>query len=69
MVNQLNDPMETGKGHAALKSILDGLIQYTASHFSDEERVMAQHNYPDLAMHKKAHEKPLPELVLSKGFC
>ena len=57
MVNQLNDAINTGKGHAVLKSIFDTLIQYTATHFAEEERLMAQHNYPDLGKHKKVHEE------------
>lgn len=57
MVNQLNDAMSSGKGHQVLKSIFDGLIQYTATHFADEEKVMAEYQYPELEMHQKAHKE------------
>lgn len=69
MVNQLNDAMTSGKGHDALKSILDGLIQYTATHFADEEKILEQQNYPDLEMHKKAHKELVKTaLELQKKF-
>jgi hemerythrin-like metal-binding protein len=57
IVNQLNDAMANGKGHGALKTILDSLIQYTVTHFADEEKLMAQHQYPELEQHKKLHEE------------
>jgi methyl-accepting chemotaxis protein len=56
MVNQLNDAMNSGKGFDVLKSILGGLIEYTVTHFDDEERLLTKNNYPDLAAHKKEHE-------------
>ena len=57
IVNQLNDAINQGKGHAALKSILDNLIQYTVTHFDDEEKVMSQHSYPGLDQHIKLHNE------------
>ncbi len=69
MVNQLNDAMNSGKGHDALKSILDGLIQYTATHFADEEKILAQQNFPDLEQHKLAHKELVKTaLELQKKF-
>ena len=69
MVNQLNDSMTSGKGHEALKSILGGLIQYTATHFADEEKVLTANNYPDLEQHKLAHKELVKTaLELQKKF-
>jgi methyl-accepting chemotaxis protein len=56
MVNQLNDAMNSGKGFDVLKTILGGLVEYTVTHFDDEERILTKNNYPDLAAHKKEHE-------------
>jgi methyl-accepting chemotaxis protein len=56
MVNDLNDAMNSGKGFDVLKMILGGLIEYTVTHFDDEERILTKNNYPDLAAHKKEHE-------------
>ena len=57
MVNDLHDSMKVGKGKEALGKILKSLIQYTAMHFSSEERLMKQHNYPDYEQHKKEHNQ------------
>lgn len=57
MVNLLHDSMKLGKGNEILGPLLDQLILYTATHFSDEERLMRQHGYPDFARHKAEHEK------------
>lgn len=56
-LNQLYDAMSAGQGAAALKPILDGLVQYTNTHFSAEERYMQKYAYPGLAEQKKAHEE------------
>lgn len=55
MVNDLHDAMKVGKGKEALEKILAGLIQYTSSHFTDEENLMKQYNYPGYATQKKEH--------------
>jgi len=57
MLNDLHDSMKVGKGKEALGKILKSLIQYTAMHFSSEERLMKQHNYPDYEQHKKEHNQ------------
>ena len=48
--------MSTGQGKASVGRTLDRLVQYTASHFAHEERLMRLHDYPDLAAHKAEHE-------------
>jgi hemerythrin len=55
MVNELHDAMKVGKGKEVLEKILAGLIQYTVTHFSNEERLMKLHNYPGYEQHKKEH--------------
>ncbi len=49
--------MSTGQGKASVGRTLDRLVQYTASHFSHEERLMRLYDYPDLAAHKAEHDK------------
>lgn len=56
MLNELFDAVQAGRGRDALGKILDALIEYTKSHFANEERFMTQHSYPDFAAHKKEHE-------------
>ncbi len=56
IVSELYAAMSAGQGKAVLAKTLDRLVQYTASHFAHEERLMGQHGYPDLAAHKAAHD-------------
>ena len=56
LINQLYDAMGQGKGKEIVGPILDGLINYTKSHFSTEERILSTHNYPDLAHHRQEHD-------------
>lgn len=56
-LNQLFDAMSAGQGASSLKPILDGLVQYTLTHFSTEERYMQEYQYPSYAEQKKEHEE------------
>jgi hemerythrin len=54
-------------GHAdrgTLMRIFNELIDYTATHFKDEEEFMRRHHYPDLPRHHEQHDK-LVKLVLN----
>jgi hemerythrin len=63
MVNELHDAMKEGKGSVVLGRILNGLISYTSSHFTDEEQLMALHAYPETAAHKVEHEKLVRQVM------
>lgn len=56
LLNKLHDGMKEGKGKEILKDILNELINYTEFHFSTEERLFKEYNYPDYKIHKKEHE-------------
>lgn len=56
MVAQLDNAMRQGKGKEALGKILYDLIQYTRTHFADEERMMKAGGYPDYENHQAKHE-------------
>jgi len=56
VINALYDAMQQGPGRQAIKPLLDRLCQYTVSHFKDEEQVMRERNYPELAQHRALHE-------------
>ena len=57
MVAKLNEAMSKGKGREVLGGILKELINYTASHFAAEERLMNLHGYPEYQEHKTKHDK------------
>lgn len=53
---ELHAAMAAGEGKAACAKILERLIQYTASHFAHEERLLRLHGYPQFAAHKAEHD-------------
>lgn len=55
VVNNLYDAVQGGQGKEALGKILDGLIDYTKSHFGREEDYMTKHGYPDIVTRKNEH--------------
>ena len=55
MVNELHDGFRAGKGKDALGKVLDGLINYTATHFGHEEAEMKKFKYPGTVDHMKEH--------------
>ncbi len=57
MINELFAALRAGRGNEVLAPILDALVTYTAQHFAEEERMMASHNYPELANHQDAHRQ------------
>lgn len=56
MAAELLTAMSNGRGKAVTGKILDRLVQYTATHFAHEERLMRLHDYPDLPAHKAQHD-------------
>jgi hemerythrin len=56
IAKELQTAMSAGQGRAVIGRILDRLLQYTAVHFSHEERLMKMHAYPAFEQHKTEHE-------------
>jgi hemerythrin len=56
MANELYDAMKAGHGKDVLNKTLDGLINYTVTHFKYEEKLFAQTGYAASAPHLKEHE-------------
>ena len=56
----LNDPV------AELRAIVDELYDYTRYHFSAEELVMEENNYPGLLEQKQEHELFVQRLISCK---
>lgn len=53
---ELQTHMEKGEGHSFYSELLDFLDNYVDTHFSNEEILHAQYNYPNRAEHHKFHE-------------
>jgi hemerythrin len=54
-VNELHEAMSQGKGRDVLKGVIDGLAEYTMTHFGTEEKYFAEFDYPDAEAHKQEH--------------
>jgi hemerythrin-like metal-binding protein len=56
LINDLHDGLKAGHGKEALGKILDGLVNYTKSHFAREEQFFSKTGYPNSHTHKKEHD-------------
>ena len=69
LINELNDAMSQGKGKDVLGRVLTSLIDYTKTHFAEEERLMSLHKYPGYAEHKAAHDSLTAQVIeISEKF-
>ena len=54
-INELHDAAATSD-RDKISHVLDGLINYTVSHFAFEEDMLEQHKYHLINAHKKVHQ-------------
>ena len=60
--NRLYEEINTGRNKAALAEMLDFLIHYTEEHFSQEEKLMEDYDFPEYEGHIKQHERLIFEV-------
>jgi hemerythrin-like metal-binding protein len=63
IANRFHAAYERREARKVLASIFAELVEYTVYHFTDEERLLREHNYAEFDRHKANHEK-LVNLVL-----
>jgi len=56
LLNEFYDAVQAGKGKESLAGVLATLIDYTKTHFANEEQLFAKTGYPEAVAHKKAHD-------------
>lgn len=56
-INQLLESCEDGQGKVKAVKMLDYLMEYTDFHFSAEEKLQEEINYPGIQEHKAKHEE------------
>ena len=57
LINNLYDLLEEGKKKEAMALFREKVKGYLEKHLSDEEKFMESIGYPDIEVHKRAHEK------------
>ncbi|WP_085446544.1 bacteriohemerythrin [Magnetofaba australis] len=72
IINELHATLEHKLGQSVIRELLEKLVNYTATHFKREERLMEEHNYPQLDSQKASHVKFIAYVqeqlgVLDKG--
>lgn len=55
-IKSLNDAVRKGEGATVIDDVLQKLTSYVHQHFSEEERLMLSHNFPDFASHRTEHD-------------
>ena len=55
LINELHDAMGQGKGKDVLPKVFANLVNYTQTHFADEEALLQKHSYPGLVVQKRQH--------------
>lgn len=63
LINQLDEVIQAGRHFEELEPVLDGVIDYTKTHFQAEEAYMEKVGYPDLEAHKESHAQLLKEVL------
>ena len=55
LINAFYDVILQGKSNELLGETIDGLVDYTETHFAKEEHYFAQFHYPEAEEHKNEH--------------
>lgn len=63
IVARLQEAMAGGRDEAALRELLDELVDRLGSHFRDEEDFLRRVDYPDLLEHAAEHAALLGEIT------
>lgn len=55
-INSLQQALDDASSRQLVGQVLEGLVEYTKTHFFVEEEMMRVYGYPDYINHKKAHD-------------
>jgi len=66
LINELSRQISIGGGKQELEKVVTEIYEHKKNHFSDEERLMLDHNYPQFEQHAKEHMEMLDWLLEHK---
>jgi hemerythrin-like metal-binding protein len=55
LINELDEAIEGGRAGDVVGNTLQGLIDYTHTHFRTEQELLKKHDYEDFALHCREH--------------
>jgi hemerythrin len=64
IMNDLADAMRVGKGSAVVRRTVGELLQYTRTHFQQEEALLRKANFPQLGPHQEMHKRFIADVEL-----
>lgn len=67
IINAMQGKLARGDAQSALVEGLDSMRTYARFHFEAEERLLAEHGYPELGRHREAHRGFLAEVERLSG--
>lgn len=56
LINRLDTKADTDIDHDFIYDVFSKLVEYTKEHFTFEEKMLLQHNYPEYRRHKAEHD-------------
>jgi hemerythrin-like metal-binding protein len=64
IINELADAMRVGKGSTVVSRTVGELLQYTRTHFQQEEALLRRANFPQLSAHQELHRRFVADVEL-----
>ncbi|MCW9039260.1 MAG: hemerythrin family protein, partial [Rhodospirillales bacterium] len=58
-MNKLSAVAESGSDHAEFMMLFEDVMKHAETHFSDEERLLAETSFPKLEQHREEHARIL----------
>ena len=55
MINQLIESKDASVNSEAVSDVLTKMTKYAEYHFKSEEKILTDHDYPNLSIHEKEH--------------
>ncbi len=66
LINQLDDAIQTGNT-AGISHVIEGVLNYTVTHFEFEEELMQKARFSSLKAHQQSHEFFMRKVAVLRG--
>ncbi len=67
MFSKLNEAVKNNESRQVIYQIIDEVISFTRSHFTNEEQIMLNTTYPEIESHRKMHKELVDEALHLKS--